>query len=1625
MFKKVSQLTWLVLLSFFISAGAQAAFYLSKASETTYDDSPALIIRFTDALDERIDLDEYIEVTPAVENGSRWITLDGGYSWTLPFVEPNTEYQIEVSDYPVSMSGEAFERVFIEDSSSGRQYSDDWTVQTRPINPSASFAQNGQYLTTQSPEALPVTVVNLDAVALDIFRVRDDQLDSFLRNTFFSGRQYYNKLNQLKAWADLVHTAQFEPGIRRHQRATINLDIGAALEKHDHGVYVAVLRKPGTYEYRYDSLFFTQSDIGIHTRLLKEETQTLVHSLENGEPIAGAEVFYYWDANNSQNRRLVERRGISDVDGQFVLKTNKTPVLVLARWNDQISFLRLQQNRLDLSAYPNVSTLHQSLQGFFWGPRDLYRPGETVDISMLLRDHDGQSVSNVPIRAAILNARGSRVERFTWRADGNTGRYHHQITLPENAPTGQWKLVIENNTPFNGEYVFNVEEFLPERIELTFFDGEKQDYHYLESRTGAVTFNAQYLYGAPAAGNRADAIVTVSAATDLFEQWDDYRFGDPTESIQRKTKKLNQIRLDEEGNGRFEMPSDYSNIDTPIKYRVTASVYEEGGRPVTRSETVIAVGNTGKTLVGADPAFDDRAQSNQPARFSLIAVDGEGVAVADDINVRLIRKTRDYYWFFDDANGWSWRWRGDSYVAWTKNLSISEEGMDIDLPVQWGDYELHLESSDGVKTVVPFRTQYYWSQQQAGSLKPEVIDMVLDKDHYAPGEQVLITLNSPVAGQALLQVESSEAILYSEQFMLSPGDESIPLNVDSSWNRHDLYITLMVISPADMVTETAPTRALGISHLPILRSDAVLDVEVNVPDKIEPNRTVTAEVKVLNPEVADGERLFATVAMVDQGVLNITNFKRPQPEAFWFAPRRFEGQYMDMYGRILNNLGLTQVSQKFGGGFADSDDSLSRGGDKPKSEVQIISEFSDPVELINGEGTVSFDLPSFNGRVKWMVVVWSASSYGSAEARTTIADRLVTQLSAPRFLAMGDQSQLTLDLHNLSGEPQRFDVSLTVDGAIQAGNVPDEISLDDKEKQSLLVPIEAVDFSGQGLIRLTVSNGSDISVQREWKLGVRAPFPLRTLTAKTTIDAGTSWKPEPVVEHLIPETIQAQLTISDRPAIAFSSHVDYLLRYPYGCLEQTLSSTYPWIHIDQSVFDELSLASSFERRFGEPYSDALRRKQIEAGIVRLMTKQKSDGSFGYWNANSGVSMWGTSYAVELLQDAQKLGVSIDTSRFNRATDAIQKMLRGSTTSDIWTEDANAYTYSYRAYAAYVLSRSGLASLSDLRRLFDQMERGNANHSPLPWMHLAVALDSAGDQARSEQAMNRALSTNRVRNRYYADYGSSVRDIALSLSLALEHDFDTGRLTEDLEAAMADRRWLSTQERISLVKVARAFFENGSDWQGEIVTTDFSQSLDRDQPFNTLLSGEQLSTIQAITASDKKLYANLLWQGVPSKAPEPYQLGMTISREYYDLDGNRVTFDSPVNSGDLFVARINVQGLERRYPEALVVDLLPAGFELENQNLLNASVNLDELEIDGNNVGEFFRSYRVDFQEYRDDRYVSAVSLTSWSPTTLFYLVRAVTPGEYALPNAYVEDMYRPYYQAMSYTPGKVTVLPIQ
>ncbi|MBU2864913.1 hypothetical protein KO489_13725 [Reinekea forsetii] len=1616
MFKRIAT-TLATLACLVLSNLSYAEFYASKVAESSYDNAPALVIRFTEAIDASTQLENFVTVKPELDNGSSWLTLDDGYSWTLPFVEPNTTYKVTLDTRLTSTQLNSLVAKQLTRGNSTFK-STHWSVSTKQLTPAASFAQSGQYLTGSLQNELPITAVNLDSVELDIFRVRDQDRDKFLADTFYSGRMYYDSLTNLKRWADLIHTAHYDFDLKKHTRTTLNLDLSPALNQFVDGIYVAVLRKPGEYEYRYDTQMFTQSNIGLHARFFKDEIQLLSNDLTTGEPIEGVEVTYFWRGNQDNTKH--HSNGFTDSDGEHRFNTNKKPNLIVAQYNDQVSFIRTSNHQLDLSSYGNSPDRHRELQPFLYGPRDLYRPGEVVKINMILKNYDGITTKTPPVPAILYDARGSRVKNFTWRAN-NQGHYLYQFTLDENAPTGEWTLDLPNSSLYQGSYKFKVEEFLPERLALSFYDGERQKYRYVDPGNATVPIQADYLYGAPASGNRANGIVTVTAATNLFEQWDEYKFSDPTASIQRSTQQLSDISLNDSGYGELEIPNLWQDLSLPLNYRVTASVFEEGGRPITRSQSVIQLPNPTAQYVGVKRLFKDRPKSNQKAKFHLISVDAQGKAMPDNVSVSLIRKSRDYYWFYDQDNGWNWRYNADVYVAYSQQLKVTEAGTEIELPLHWGDYELEITSGSGMKTVHPFRTQYSWYNANSTSMRPEVIDIILDQDHYAPGETASVQFKSASAGQTVLQVESSKGVLFSDSFSSIKGLNEYKLTIPQDWDRHDYYLSIMVVAASDQVDEVAPQRSLGISHLPLQRSDAVFDVSIDAPEKIEPNTTARAEIKINNAQIADGNKIWATMALVDLGVLNITGYQSPQPQSFFYSAKRFESQYFDMYGNIINNLGYKTYAQSFGGGFDDTDDQLSRGGDKPKSDVQIISYFSQPVEVVNGTAAFEFDIPSFNGRVKWMAVVWSEQAVGSEEVETTIADKLVTQLSMPRFLAMGDSSELTLDLHNLSGTDQSFDIQVQVSGSVEAKQFSQTQALNDQEKQSLRIPIQAVDYTGVGTIRINISNGDDINLNREWTLGTRAPFPIQTNIVRKVIDAQETWQPNIDTSRLMQSTVSAQLTLSDRPAINFGSHLDYLLRYPYGCLEQTTSSTYPWVLIDQAAFDALNLSSAFEARFKQPFTESFRLDQIQKGIDRLAAKQKSDGSFGYWNNSSHSSMWGSVYATDLMVDARNIGVSVDTGLLNQSTRFLSRMLKGTASDNIWTENNNYYQLAYRSYAAMVLAKANLASLSDVRRLYSSLEKGKITQSSLPWMHIAVALKILGDEQRATLAANNALTHTRQGNSYYADYGSSVRDTALTLALAMENDFDYGNLPAQLEQGLQKRRWFSTQERIVLARLGKSYALSGQQWMATLNTSEFNQSIDQAKPFNTLINGEQLSSITSIKASDKKLYASIAWNGVPDQPLTANSNGMHISRHFYDLNGNRIDFSSEVTSGDLIIAKVTVGSNNERFPEALLVDLLPAGFELENQNLLNASVNLDEINIEEQNVGDYFRSYKVSYEEYRDDRYVAEVSLTTWSDTTLFYLVRAVTPGVYSFPNSMIEDMYRPEYFAISETPSVLTV----
>ncbi|WP_028670243.1 alpha-2-macroglobulin family protein [Saccharospirillum impatiens] len=1609
-------LLWLLTLAF--AQPALAEFYVSTVFESQYEGAPALTLRFTEALDPQTDLDAFVTIQPAPADGSYWISNDGGVSWTLPFVEPSTTYQIRISGKPRSVDNQRLttESVVADNAMNGQ--SDQWQITTRPMVASASFASQGELLVGDIQNGLPVTVVNQSEVELDVFRVRDDRLEAFLAYTFYSGRTYYSTLNELDDYADLAHSARYQVDPRSNTRTSVNLNLDPVLDEHDSGFFVAVLRQPGDYDYQFDTRFFTLSDLGLHARVYGREIQVQLNAISSGEPLEGVELTYYW---HEQNRSGYTRVARTDEQGQHRLETNDQPRLIVARQGNQTSYVRLDRAALDLSAYSNVTERHRDQQSFLYGPRDLYRPGEQVQINMLRRDYDGQPIANPTLEAHLYDPRGRKIEDIAWRA-GPSGLYQHSLTLPDDAATGTWQWIVEPDRAVQREtYNFQVETFLPERMTLSFFPGGTDRMPRLSTLPADIPVQGDYLYGAPAAGNEVDALATVRPITRVFEQWPNLTVGDARQPLDTDTLSLTAITLDGTGAGQLTLPDAWSNTDVPLAFNVAGSLYESGGRPVTRNQQLILMPPV-ETLVGIEPLFQDRPAANADVGFKVFALSKDGAAIDGEVSVQLFRDHREYYWWFDEDNGWSWRYDANRYVTESRTLTTTEDGVEVQLPVQWGDYELRVTHEGGARSVYYFRTQYSgYSDADSSVVRPDQIPLTLDQDAYEPGETATLRVIAPAAGRALINVESQAGVLYSTHQDLEAGESEITLPTDTHWNRHDLYVSLMLLTPANQVTEVAPKRTLGLIHLPMQRPDREFEVTVSAPDRMEPNQPIKAEITVENADDFAGQRLYATVALVDMGVLNITRYQRPQPEQFFFSPRRFEAQYQDVYHRIINNLGLDMVRQRFGGGFAESDDALSRGGEEPKSDVRILSYLSEPVEFIDGQAEVSFDLPDFNGRLKWMVVAWGERSFGSTEAETQVADRLVVEAALPRFMGFGDQSTLALDVHNLSGADQDLSVDIAIGGAISASEPADRLTLKDGEKTTLRIALNAGHETGTGDIAVRLSNGDDLDINRTWSLGVRSAHPWQTRYERTRIDAQTLWQPEPRTDDLIADTVQAQLTLSNRPAIDFAEHLRALLHYPYGCLEQTISSTYPWLLINPQLARDLGLVQALESRFEEPYTEAFRRTQIETGLARTLAKQKDSGLFGYWDSGSVDAHWGTVYAADLLVDARRLGMPVDADRLDRTLTTLQGLLRGSLGVTGWSDDAAYQQFAVRAYAASVLAKAGQGSLSDVRRLYDQALERDYDQSGLGWMQLAVALETEGDTQRAAVAADKGMTVQRERHRYYSDYGSPLRDAALTLALALEHGFEAGPLWQRVPDLMREKQWFSTQERVALAKLALQFSARAEPWQATLKLDSLDQRLDRKGAFNTLIDGDQLASLRGIEAGDQPIYASLVYSGAPLEAPEPYAQTLRVERDTYDIQGEPLDITEPLTTGDLVIVRLSVTS-EARVPEALLVDLLPAGLEIENQNLANASVNLDDVRIDGDSVGDYFRN-RVAYEEVRDDRYVAALDVSEWQGQVLYYLARAVTPGEYAIPGAYVEDMYRPDIQSLGRSPGRLVVLP--
>ncbi len=1575
-----------------IAAKAEAVteFTLLRAYPYEKGDGLSLALEFSRPLVGTQDFDKLVRFEEKVgTDDSSWTLSDDGTTLRYPFVEAAKDYTLVVSADLLAADG----------SRIGKELKQ--KVFTGELKPVAGFASQGSVLPARDSRGLPVVSVNVPEVDVEFLRVREKQLPQFFSQYQRGGRRgsweldsEYGDKTPMSKLAEPVYVNRFVLGGKQNERVLTYLPTQDIKELQEPGLYFAVMKRTGSFDSEFDTAFFTVSDIGLHTRAYKDTLFVHTASLQSGASLKKIDLRIL-DAKGE-----VVLKSSTDGNGNALLKyTLDAGHVLIASSGADTTFLPFNQPALDLSEFAVAGRDNAWFDVFAWSGRDLYRPGETVRVSALLRDNDGKPVKPQPVYLRLKQPDG-KTFRETRLQPGEQGYLSFEQTIPVDAPTGRWQVEFRSN-PASKEAIqgmtLRIEEFLPERMKLDLDSPQKT---LKPGEPLKLQADAAYLYGAPADGNRFTARLAVTAETSPVESLPGYFFGDVTVELPREARDVIDTEFPADGKLRQDvaLPAEVK-ATAPVAVVLSGSVYETGGRTVSR--TLKRVMWPAPVLVGVRPLFDhnDGADANSNARFEVVRVDAAGKAhPGKGLKVTLVRELRDYHWTFNE-NRWDYDFTRRFESKETRTLDAGAAPVGIDFPVEWGEYRLEVfDPGTGLTSRYPFHAGWSWNDDNRGlDARPDKVKLSLDKTGYKTGDTVRVTVTPPHAGKGVIMVESDK-MLYVKEIDAKPGS-TFDLPVTADWERHDVYITALVFRGGSAPSRITPARAVGVVHVPMDRKARSVAVGLSAPRQMRPEQTLPVTVSA--PQLA-GKVAHVTVSAVDVGILNITRFPVPDAAAHFFAQRRLGVDAYDIYSRVIESFDGSSGKLKFGGDMALAALPQAK---RPTARVQTVDLFAGPVKLdAKGNARVNLKVPDFNGTLRISAVVYSDDQYGRRDMETVVRAPILAEASMPRVLAPGDRSTVTLDVQNFTGKPGEFKVQVDGVGPITLGEGSRTLKLNADAKQTLSFPLGAREGYTVAQVRVRV-DGNGFKVDRRYDLPVRAAWP-QVLRAQTrTLDPLAAVSMDAALaDGLMQDSVSARMLVSALPPIPFASALEGALRYPYGCAEQTTSKGYAALMLDEATATMLGAGGLDARQ---------RRERMEGAFGRLASMQVANGNFSMWGDDGYVNPALTPYIAEFLLDAKDAGFTVPDAVLQKALNRLSEDLLSGGNQFYGEDRRENLKFANQAYSGYVLARVNRAPLGTLRALYDN-ERSKAL-TGLSLVHLGIALSLQGDHKRGDAAIAAGFAKpSSERPQYFGDYGSAVRDDALMIALLHERKlakpaYDARAV--DLGRALDARRnngwmWLSTQEQVALARLGKALAANQKKQVsgelaigGEVEAIAARRLFGRGFDYAALAKG-----VRFTPQGEPPMFASLEVAGIPRTAPEPDNRHLGVERSWYTTDGKPWT-PRALKEGETLIVRVNITP-NLDMPDALLTDLLPAGLEIENLNLGDAKQWADVV-VDGLRINERGEAATLRHEEFRDDRYVAALKLSRGSTAKVFYLVRAVTPGTYTVPPPLVEDMYRP------------------
>lgn len=1319
------------------------------------------------------------------------------------------------------------------------------------------------------------------------------------------------------------------------------------------------------------------SNIGLTAKRGSNNTLTIaVSNILTTDPMNGIEL----ELLDFQNQ--VIQKSSSDKDGFAHFELNRKPFLLVAKNKTERGYLKLDDgSSLPLSRFDITGEeIKNGIKGFIFGERGVWRPGDSLFINCIIENKGTTLPDGYPIEFELFTPQGQLFQRMVQNnAEGGYNLF--KTATLQNSPTGNWLVKIKaGGAQF--EKRIKVETVMPNRLKIDLNFGS--DSMLGKGITKEGILEAKWLFGATAKSLKAKVDAALYAKKSSFPKFKEYTFYNPTTDFSTQTKTIFDGNLNEEGKATIRPNFETDEIAPGmLSANLLVKVFEPGGAFSINSMSIPY--SPFSSYAGIKVPEGDKTwgflASGKTHTADIVEVDRKGNLLSGNQQAEVQFYKIQWRWWWDNSGDNLSNFTQDKYnkLLKTEKVNLVNGRGKYNFRIgenEWGRYLILVKdlNSGHITGEVVYLDQPGWRNRD-NTDDPTAASMLSftgDKEKYNVGEEITLTIPSSEGGRGFISLENGSRIIRSFWVETKKGQTIVKFKAEKDM-APNVYATVSLLQPHAQTINDLPIRMYGVVPVLVEDKNTILNPVITMAESIRPETQTSITVSEKN-----NREMFYSVAIVDEGLLDLTRFQTPQPHKFFYSKEALGVKTWDLYDWVIGSWGTNLERILTIGGDEDGGGPLAQ---KKANRFKPVVKYLGPFKLKKGQkATHQFTLPQYIGSVRAMVVAAHDGSYGNAEKAVQVKKPLMLLGTAPRIMGPGETIRIPVTVFALENNIRNVNVRLQTDPLIQIqGNTTQQVNFSQTGEEMIYFEVKVKSDTGIGKLKLTATSGNE-RADYDIELDIRNPNPPVTNVEAKNLNVGESWNVTATAIGSI-STAKSVLEISSIPAINLEKRLDFLIQYPHGCVEQITSGAFPQLFLDQ-----LTELSDFRK--------ASVQKNVKSVISAFQNYQTTEGGFSYWPGGNKSDEWGTNYAGHFLLEAQNKGYNVSAAMLQQWTRYQSAKARSwaPSTTNFYESDL---TQSYRLYLLALAKAPELGAMNRLKE-FKYL-------SPQAKWRLAAAYKLIGQNNIALQLITGLpLTFNSEENARYT-YGSDMRDEAMVLEVLtlMDKRKEGESLLNSIAAKLSQDSWYSTQTTAySLLAIAKYSGKNSSGSKIQLKGSVNGKNID----INSTASITQIpldfksgtSKISITNNGSNVLYARLISEGQPLEGEnlhvknDPSILALNVhylTRDLKPLDVNKLS------QGTDFIAKVTITNPGKRglYSHMALTQIFPGGWEIINTRMQEGEGG--------------FQSSPSDYQDIRDDRVYTYFGLQPNKTNTYYVQLNAAYLGKYFLPGVYAEEMY--------------------